>query len=302
MQRRNPIPSRRRFWLTAGISLLLSPLLVYSWLCLMRPQRSHQQQVLFNGVVYQRRALSTPRPLMMHIITIDLTKPGIKAFVTPGIPNQDRLITKAQTTSEFVDEFNLQLAINASYFYPFREQHPWDYYPHSGDISYPLGEAISNGTRYGQSQKIWAVVCFSQKNIAQIFASGSCPQDTVQGVAGRQILVADGKPVFDQSLDPLDHKPYPRVVVAVNREGTKLWLIAVDGKQKFYSEGLTIAEVTKTVAELGVHTALNMDGGGSTTLAIATNNGVKVLNAPIHTNVPMRKRPVANHLGFFAAP
>ncbi|WP_017655200.1 phosphodiester glycosidase family protein [Fortiea contorta] len=301
MRRRYQISSRRLL-IIAGISLLLSPFLLYGYLCLLRPPRTNQQQTLFNGVVYQRRALPTPRPVMMHIVTVDLTTPGIKALVTPGTPTQTHGITTARTTSEFLDEFKLQIAINASYFHPFRENNPWDYYPHSSDISHPWGDAISNGSRYAKPQKNWAVVCISQQNKAQILASGSCPQDTAQGVAGKQILVADRKPMFYQSTDALDIKPYPRVAVAVNREGTKLWLIAVDGKQKFYSEGLTIAEFTNIVAELGVHNAVNMDGGGSTTLAIATSSGAQVLNAPIHTNVPMRERPVANHLGFFATP
>ncbi|AFY34318.1 phosphodiester glycosidase family protein [Calothrix sp. PCC 7507] len=290
----------RRFLIAVGFNLLLlSPLLFYSWRCLLRPPRTNQQQALFNGIVYQRRALSAPRPVMIHILTVDLTAPGVKALVTPGIPNQSQGITKAKTTSEFLSEFKLQLAINASYFHPFRENNPWDYYPHSGDTSYALGDAISNGSRYATPQKRWAVVCISQRNIAQIVASGKCPADTVQGVAGQQILVVNGQPVISQSFDD---KPYPRVAVAVNRDGKKLWLIIVDGKQKLYSEGLTLAELTKTVLELGADAALNMDGGGSTTLAIATSNGVKVLNAPIHTNVPMRERPVANHLGFFATP
>lgn len=297
MQRRKK-HHRRKFWITAGISLLISPLLLYTWLCLCRPPRTDQQQVLFNGIVYQRRALSAPRLVMMHIVTVDLTAPGVKPFVTPGIPNQDQGTTKAQTTTEFLREFQLQLAINASYFYPFRENNPWDYYPHSGDIAYPLGEAISNGTRYAKPQESRGVVCISQKNVAQILASGECPQGTAQGVAGKEILVADGQPVISQL--PND-QPYSRVVVAVNKQGTKLWLVIVDGKQPLYSEGLTIAELGKIVADLGVHTALKMDGGGSTTLAIATSDGGKVLNAPIQTQVPMRERPVANHLGFFAS-
>ncbi len=293
----------RRFLIAAGLNLLLlSPLLFYGWRCLLRPPRTNQQQVLFNGIVYQRSALSAPRPVMIHILTFDLTAPGVKALVTPGIPNQSKGITKARTTSEFLSEFKLQLGINASYFHPFRENNPWDYYPHSGDTSYALGDAISNGSRYATPQKRWAVVCISQRNIAQILASGKCPEDTVQGVAGQQILVANGQPVISPSLNENNDKPYPRVVVAINRDGNKMWLIIVDGKQKLYSEGLTLAELTKTVLELGADTALNMDGGGSATLAIATSNRVKVLNAPIHTKIPTRERPVANHLGFFATP
>jgi len=69
---------------------------------------------------------------------------------------------------------------------------------------------------------------------------------------------------------------------------------------KRYSEGMTIVELAKFVQQLGVDRALNLDGGGSTTLVMGTRLGARVLNAPIHTKVPMRERPVANHLGFYA--
>lgn len=286
----------RRFLLTAGISVLLAPPLFYAGLCLLRPPQTNHEQVLFNGIVYKRIARSTPRPVMIHIVTIDLKTPGIKALVTPGMPKSSGRETTAQTTSEFLQKFKLQLAINASYFHHFYEKTPWDYYPHSGDPSYPIGEAISNGQRYSPPEKNCPVLCISRSNRAQILNSDSCPDGTNQGFAGNYLLAYDGKAVPFTSED----EPYPRVAAAVNREGTKLWLIAVDGKQPFYSEGATRGEITKIIMDLGAHTALNLDGGGSTTLVMGTNQGAKVLNAPIHTRIPMRERPVANHLGFYA--
>ncbi|MDZ7958881.1 MAG: phosphodiester glycosidase family protein [Aulosira sp. DedQUE10] len=288
----------RRFVLTAFSSLLLAPALFYGWLCILRPSRTDQQQVLFKGIVYQRRAISQPRPVMIHIVTIDLTAPGVKPLVTPGLPAKGRK-TNARTTSEFLGEFKLQLVVNASYFHHFYEKTPWDYYPHSGDPSYPLGEVISNGSRYSNPESNRAVVCFSKNNLAQIFASGKCPKDTFQGVAGQEMLVADGKPVKSHIQE---NKPYPRLAAAINREGNKLWLIAVDGKQPFYSEGLTLTELAKTAIDLSADAALNLDGGGSVTLVMGKLNGTKVLNAPIHTKLPMRERPVGNHLGFYALP
>jgi len=53
---------------------------------------------------------------------------------------------------------------------------------------------------------------------------------------------------------------------------------------------------------LGAVTALNLDGGGSSTMVISTPAGARVLNAPIHTRIPMRQRPVGNHLGLYAPP
>ncbi len=63
-----------------------------------------------------------------------------------------------------------------------------------------------------------------------------------------------------------------------------------------------MSELTDIVMELGAHTALNLDGGGSTALVAAGFWGTHSLNAPIHTRIPMRQRPVANHLGFYARP
>lgn len=54
--------------------------------------------------------------------------------------------------------------------------------------------------------------------------------------------------------------------------------------------------------KLGADRAINLDGGGSTTLAITNSSNIKVINAPIHNKIPMNERPIANHLGFYALP
>jgi len=77
-------------WLTRRRSLLISlfltivelPLLCYGGLLLLRSPRTNQERVLFRGITYKRLARSLPRRVMIHIVTIDLTAPGIKVFVT----------------------------------------------------------------------------------------------------------------------------------------------------------------------------------------------------------------------------
>ena len=63
---------------------------------------------------------------------------------------------------------------------------------------------------------------------------------------------------------------------------------------------MTLSELAGIAVELEADRALNLDGGGSSTLVIADSKGTKVLNSPIHTRVPTRQRPVANHLGVYA--
>lgn len=296
------------FLMTAGTSLLALPLLLYGQLHWQRPARINQERTLFQGIVYKRDIRVVPRPMAVHIVTIDLTAPGVKVQVTPGSPtaDQEKIPTEinALTTSEFLNKFKLQLAINGSFFYPFREVTPWDYYPQSGNRVNVVGLAIANGSDYSQVDQSFPALCFNANNRAQILAKGECPKGTIQGIAGNQLLIADGKPV-KLELKPStsdQNKAYPRTAIAIDKQGKKLWLIAIDGKQPLYSEGATAAELSQIILDLGAEYALNLDGGGSTTLVAATDNQANLLNAPIHTKLPMRERPVANHLGFFALP
>lgn len=76
----------------------------------------------------------------------------------------------------------------------------------------------------------------------------------------------------------------------------------VDGRQPNYSEGVTLEELALLLREYGAHDAMNLDGGGSTTLVMEGDNGQPVLlNSPIDSRIPGRERAVANHLGIFAS-
>lgn len=290
----------KRVLLATSLSIVVIPILLYCLQLLSRPPRTNKQEQLFQGVVYSRQVRSTPRNLMLHIVTIDLKAPGIKLLLTPGKQVSDLKGSNAQTTSEFLKKYNLQLAINASYFHPFYEHHPWDYYPRQGDRVRVLGQAISNGNSYSPAAAGWPILCISEQQRAQI-VQDTCPSGTLQAVAGAQILVEHGKSIIKEDTE----KPkelHPRTAVAIDEKGEKLWLILVDGRQPFYSEGVTLAELKNIAMELGADSVLNLDGGGSTTLVMAGCCGSHLLNSPIHTRIPMRQRPVANHLGIYALP
>ncbi len=279
------------------MGLLLIPILLYGIPHFLRPVRAPETRSLFQGIEYRREVRSLPRPIVIHIVTIDLTAPGIRAFVTPGSATFDSTETNARITSEFLSEFSLKLAINANFFYRFREETPWDYFPHVGDRVSNVGQAISDGQPYSAGEADWAALCLDANQRAKIVEKGTCPPDTMQAVAGDKLLIKAGQPI-DQQGQP--DKPYPRSVVAIEATGQKLWLILVDGKQRLYSEGMTIAEVTEFVRQLGVDAALNLDGGGSVTLAVSTPSGTQLLNSPIQNKIPMNERPIANHLGLYA--
>jgi hypothetical protein len=291
---------------------LLVPLALYGTATLNRPARIDvTRKPLFQGILYSRHLKTQPRPIVIHLLEIDLTAPGLSPFVTPSFeadrsadPNlgQETLV---QRTSDFLQTHQLQLAVNANFFFPFQEATIWDYEPRQGTPSTLSGLAISDGQIVSSPQAGQTALCFLPQR-AEIASSGHCPEGTEQAVAGNTRLLNEGEPtkgfwaVVNGEKD--ERRPYPVNVAAIDASGRRLWLILCDGKQPLYSEGIMLSEVVDLVQSLGAERAVRLDGGGSTTVAIASDRGPRILNAVIHGKVPGQERPVANHLGFFARP
>ncbi|QYO65681.1 phosphodiester glycosidase family protein [Leptolyngbya sp. 7M] len=72
---------------------------------------------------------------------------------------------------------------------------------------------------------------------------------------------------------------HPRTAVAKMKDG-KLLMITVDGRQPGVSVGMTLQEVAEYLLSLGAVDAINLDGGGSTTMVL---DG-KVMNKPSDAN------------------
>ncbi len=299
-------PRARRPWLRGcglraiALLVLTLPILLAAERAARRPPRRAWQQELAPGLTYQRGFQGQPRPLVWHLVAVDLRQPGLELRVTPGAPGPDGHEIAAQTTREFVRASGARVAINGSFFQPAYTRHPWDFYPRSGDRVAVLGQAIANGRQYSPPQESWSVFCVAPEGRVAILAVPACPPQTRQALAGSPILVQDGELVAGAiAVDP---QPRPRTVVGVNAAGDRLWLLVIDGRQPFYSQGATFADVAEMLRDRGAAQVLVLDGGGSTTLVQATPGGPQVLNAPIHTRIPARERPVANHLGVWVRP
>ncbi len=62
----------------------------------------------------------------------------------------------------------------------------------------------------------------------------------------------------------------PRTMAGTDKTGTKLYLVTVEGRVSG-SAGMTLSELQDLALRLGMDTAINLDGGGSTTM-VARNN------------------------------
>ena len=79
---------------------------------------------------------------------------------------------------------------------------------------------------------------------------------------------------------------HPRTIIGVDRKGF-IWLGAIDGRQPDYSIGMNFAELQRLADRLQLTDALNLDGGGSTTMVIKN----QIVNRP---SDPTGPRPVSD--------
>lgn len=288
---------KRLLWLLLGMLFCLACFLLggYVWF-IHRPQPPNVHETLFEGVTYTRETRRSPRPLVIHVVTVDLDAPGIGFLVTPGDP-KDKYPLKARTTSQFLKEFGCQIAVNGDYFFPFRSHLIFDYYPHVGDPVDVEGFAASRGRAYALSakQRSFPTLYLSRDNQASFERPIG---ELYNAISANSWLVRRGKNAVEQ---PDKSELYPCTAVALDKTARKLLIIVVDGRQPNYSEGVYLREFAEIIRQHGGYNAIDLDGGGSETLVAEGKNGTPVfLNDPIDCYLPGRERAVANHLGIFA--
>lgn len=293
--------TRGLFTLTCSIILLSifcisGVVVVGGWLWNnFRPQPSPTQEWLFEGVEYIRDVRSSPRPMVIHVVKIDLKAEGIRTLVTPGDPKAE-LPLEARTTSKFLEEFNLQIAINGDGFEPWHSSSLLDYYPHAGDPVDVTGFAASRGEAYSAEEKGHPTLYLTANNKSRF---GSPFGNTHNAISGTQMLIRNGKALKNFA----ENSPQPRSAVALNHAERYLILVVIDGRQPGYSMGATLDELAEIIVFHGGYNAMNLDGGGSSTLvAEGFLSRGNVLNSPIDNQIPGRERQVGNHLGIWAKP
>lgn len=98
------------------------------------------------------------------------------------------------------------------------------------------------------------------------------------------ILVRDGKPL----AEPIGEKDafvtnwHPRTAIGFGDDGKTMYMVTVDGRNAGGSRGMSLYELGRLMKELGATQAINLDGGGSTTMAAREpgHEDVSVQNVP----------------------
>jgi exopolysaccharide biosynthesis protein len=258
--------------------------------------------LLHPGITYEQRDIAATHPARAHIVAIDLRQRGLHFGVTAADTSKG-MEQVAWTTSTYMARRHAQLAINGGFFSPWKAGSTGqdDYYPHEGDPVNASGALISDGHVVSpiesiKTERINAMLCFNRSK-AEIVDGQTCPEGFTNGVAAGPRLLSDGKapPLTNEFATTL----HPRTAFGISANRERAWMVTIDGRQAD-SKGMSLTDLAALLASLGAADAINLDGGGSSTLVMESDDGkAKILNRPIQTGVVGKERPVANHVLVF---
>lgn len=265
----------------------------------------------------------------VNVLRIDLEDPDIQFFTTPKATEPGVTYdTKGQVASQFLCEYGLQVAVNASFSWPCcsYEGQPAPNFDLCG-LARSAGATVSELSSVPDPSYVGATALMitgdNKASFRTITAPGACaatqngcvPRDVCTAVAGGPQVAGSGgycpqKPVpgplmliqdgLNMSCPCTDAAPPEKVAartaVGVSRDGRRMFLMTIDAAEGSAS-GAGFYDTAQWLLQLGAYNALNLDGGGSTTMVMqlpAARGGAQLLNHPSNN---CQQRYVGNFLG-----
>lgn len=234
--------------------------------------------------------------LRAYVARIDLTDPTLAVRVLPGgakLEPKSRFPTQLETVKAVMDREKLLFAVNGDFFSvappattgPMAD--PKRYIV--GRPAFPQGHAVTDGVVWHRTEKELPVLLIDAEGQVVLKNIRAIPQGARQVISGNHMLVWNGKALIEHDEAETRH---PRTAVGITADGKTLIVVVVDGRS-ITARGMTLGELAGFMLAQGADDALNLDGGGSTTMIHRDPDGSKVINSPSDGSL----RPVVNVLG-----
>lgn len=210
------------------------------------------------GVRYLRRTIESP-PIAIHALVVDLRADGVRVVATPEAERWG-------TVGDFAREHDAAAAINGGFW---------------GVWQRPAGVTAGGGGVWGTSAPDPEFGHFGIRSDGRAVVHGPGEGEDerslsrlTEAVSGRPLLVTGGR-IANEVLDTFEtsNLRQPRTAAGVSRDGRTVVLVVVDGRQS-HSRGLTLYQLARLMVELGAHRAINLDGGGSSTMYVERAGGI----------------------------
>jgi hypothetical protein len=244
-----------------------------------------------------------PREIVVNILEIDVTAPGVQFLMQPGNGPDPGEVSRTPTRT-FVNSVGAQMGINVG-FYDTAAPYPS---PHT-DLNHIN---VSNGSVYSTAAGGEPLFNISVTNVPSIRTAG--PAGSATGSGNYPLYNAGGSNLRILTAGALVNTTgsyattlNPHTAFGVSQDAKRVFLLTVDGRQNDYSEGMYTWEMAQLLKNYGAYNAVNLDGGGSTTMVLDDSDdgapNARILNSPsdgASSTGPGPGRLVANSLAVFA--
>lgn len=198
----------------------------------------------------------------INLVEIDLKKYRRKIHIAAD----SRELKK---TSQFAMEAEALVAINGGFF-DMKSGGSWDYIK--------VNNKVINTTKK-KADRANAILLIDKKAIKiQSDSAIDYEQSNVPNILLSGPLLIHQEQNATLSDNPFNNNRHPRSAVAITTD-QKLIFIVVDGRNSL-AAGMNLTELTKTLCWLGAEDAMNLDGGGSSTLYVKDATENSIVNHP----------------------
>ncbi|HZZ41442.1 MAG TPA: phosphodiester glycosidase family protein [Tepidisphaeraceae bacterium] len=244
----------------------------------------------YPAIMYEHTVEEKPAAQQIFVATIDLSKPGVMVRVSRGGADPDGdgpWQTTLMQPTKVAEREHFDVVINGDFF---SHANGKDAEGAAAQKEFKAnamgavdGPAETDGVVWAKSEKEARPFFYMDVNGKPGIGKGKePPADARQVVAGSHVLVRAGKNVAPADESSKFAKgPHPRTAVGIGNGGKTLFLVVVDGRTKT-SKGMSLRELAEEFVKLGAEEAINLDGGGSSVLAIRDPGTHKmvILNHP----------------------
>ena len=261
---------------------------------------------LYPGIKHVEVAVSNPRKMVINAMQIDTATPGLKFYTTGrcSLWAENSTETQRQRTRDFIRESQttdkrLVVAINADAWNPWIPAE-WDQRTNR-DL---LGLAVSEGTLVSDGSGTASLIFGKNGTVSMASTSAGYDISDVQtAVSGFGFCLITANPL------PSGDDLHPRTGMGLSKNSRYVYFMTIDGRQPD-SEGATTEEVGSWLKYFGAYTGINMDGGGSTTMAwwdprASGSDKCMLLNNPRGSggySASASERCVGNNIGVYYVP
>ena len=249
------------------------------------PVDSARAQIAADGVA--RRVIhSTTGPWTINVLYVDLDR----CNAAEAVASSDRAIGRVKTSDMLATLSHVQEVVGGvnGDFFNLQSGVPTNLLVIDGKMVTP---PIKQPVLAFDSAGLPHIAFFTLEN------GRLQPFHPLQAVGGRPVLVRDSAIVGD--VDTFGQASFrernPRTAAGIARKGKRLILAVVDGRE-YENAGMTLRETADLMLALGARDAINLDGGGSTTMVFADPDSSGMLRVANHPSDKEGERTVGDAL------